>query len=146
MKVVKVEDFCAEDRIGNVVKKFLAENDVKAIEVGKYPLENGALVNVLEYETKESYKFEAHKRFIDVQMLVEGEENIFYAPLSAGEPTVEYNDVKDVQFYSCKEYETLYIQPFEAAILYPEDLHAPNNAVGAPRKNKKLVFKIPVEE
>ena len=44
------------------------------VENGKYPLENGAYAAVSEYETKPmaTAKFEAHKNFIDVQLILSG--------------------------------------------------------------------------
>jgi len=50
---------------------------------GHYKLSASAYVNVDEYETKtvENCKFEAHKKYIDIQMLIEGEEELDIIPV-----------------------------------------------------------------
>ena len=52
------------------------------VENGKYPLEGGAYAVVSEYVTKaiEDAKFEAHKKFIDVQLILSGKEIIGVMP------------------------------------------------------------------
>ncbi len=146
MKVISATQLNEQDRIGRIVKRFLETHDAKTIAVGKHEHIEGSYVNVIEYETKDTPKFEAHIKYIDVQMLVEGEENILCAPLSAGKEIVAYNPIKDVTFYACEAYERVHATPYQAVILYPEDLHAPNMTAGVVSKNKKYVFKIPVEE
>ncbi len=130
--------------LGRAVWEFARDNDIAKLSVGKYPLAEGGYVVVSEYDARSNEKFEAHKKYIDVQMLVEGEEDILCAPLAAGEVTVPYNEEKDVTFYSCnKQITTVHIGAFESVILMPEDLHAPNNCK---THNKKVLFKIPVDK
>ena len=53
-------------------------NKAEGAAVGKYDLENGAYVSVQEYTTKarSEAKYEAHKKFIDIQMILSGKELI----------------------------------------------------------------------
>lgn len=132
--------------IGTIVLEFVKENDVKTIATGRYDLNAGCYVNVDEYETRENYCFEAHQAYVDVQLMVEGEEEIFCAPISHGTETVAFDREKDVAFYNCDNgpYGTVVLKPQMAVVLMPWDMHAPCNSVKQ-RHNRKLVFKIPVE-
>lgn len=129
-----------------VVSDFMGSMDVMHIPAGRYDLENGCYVNVDCYETGENTLFEGHKKFVDVQLLVDGEEEIFCAPLQSGTVTIPYNEEKDCWFFTCSQQSfcTLSLTAGLAAVLEPCDLHAPGN-FKEKRQNRKLVFKIPVE-
>jgi len=64
--------------------EFLKRPDIEATPIGRLELD-GALLFALtqEYETKPIHdgKLEAHKKYIDIQFIVSGEEFIGYAPL-----------------------------------------------------------------
>ena len=53
-----------------------------------------------EYETKpqEEIPFEAHKRYWDLQLVLEGEELLGYAPLAELTETVAYAEKEDIAF------------------------------------------------
>ena len=120
------------------------------VENGKYPLENGAYAVVSEYVTKaiEDAKFEAHKKFIDVQLILSGREIIGVMPterMRLGKCIGEYNPEKDVENYrECGEYEAHVLEAGDFLILYPEDGHMPGVQADGPCAMKKIVLKIPV--
>lgn len=128
-----------------VVSGFMESRDVRKIPTGRYDLADGCYVNVDCYETRENTRFEGHKKFVDVQLLVDGEEEIFCAPLSQGTVEIPYDEEKDCWFFTCEQapFCTLRLTEGLAAVLEPCDLHAPCNSKEK-RQNRKLVFKIPV--
>lgn len=130
--------------IGTVVSDFMNKNDVRTIATGRYDLRDGCYVNVDEYDTRENHTFEAHRDYIDVQLMVDGEEEILYAPLSHGTEVIPYDSQKDIVFYTCDKgsYESVKLQSEMAVVLLPRDMHAPCNLIPK-RHNRKLVFKIP---
>lgn len=113
---------------------------------GRYELGRGCYVNVDEYDTRQNPLFEAHRRYVDVQLMVAGDEEIYCAPMCHGSTVEEYSEVKDVAFYRCDRgpYETVVLKEGTAVVLHPWDLHAPCNRAQV-RRNRKLVFKFPVE-
>lgn len=128
-----------------VVSGFMESRDVRNIPTGRYDLDDGCYVNVDCYETRENRLFEGHKKFVDVQLMVDGEEEILCAPLDSGTVEIPYDDEKDCWFFACKEpVSTLRVTEGLAAVLEPRDLHAPCNGKER-RQNRKLVFKIPVK-
>lgn len=135
------------DPVGfEVVSGFMNSRDVTAVPAGRYDLPMGCYVNVDCYETRENHRYEAHKKYVDIQLMVEGEEEIFCAPLPHGTPVTDYDPEKDVWFFDCDRGPscTVVLKAGMAVVLEPWDLHAPCNWA-TKRQNRKLVFKIPVE-
>ena len=99
------------------------------------------------YETKplEEAKMEGHKRYIDLQYIHKGTEQILVAPTQRMVKEADYNDEKDVYFPQTADYSSIRLSAGLAAILYPEDLHAPGISVDAPSTVQKIVIKVATE-
>ena len=132
--------------IGNKVSGFMEKNDIYKIAAGRYELGDECYVNVDEYVTRSNYNFEAHRDYVDVQVMVDGEETVFVSSLENGVETAPYSKEKDAAFYSCKnsEYEIVNLISGKAIVLFPQDMHAPCNS-SEKKRNRKFVFKIPVK-
>ena len=88
---------------------------------------------------------EAHRRYIDIQYLIEGEELIGIAPLSAMKREVEARPERDIWFYEGKTV-NISIGGGRLAIFFPQDAHAPGIAAAESRPVRKVVVKVAVEE
>ncbi|AIZ78856.1 N-acetylneuraminate anomerase [Actinobacillus equuli] len=123
--------------------------DLVNLPLGWQDLEEGVRMNVMEFETSpaEEKKAEMHRKFIDIQLLISGEEMIEYG---LGEPNLakfdEYRDEDDYQLTDAIEHKNeLVLQPNMFAIFLPYEPHKPGNAVNGQNKLlKKLVVKVPV--
>ena len=122
------------------------EIDVNAIPVGRYEI-NGEKIYAMvqQYNTKPEDQgiWEAHRRYIDLQYVVQGCERIGYANI--GHLTQgEYVESRDfLPLFGEGDPFTLYSGNF--VLLMPEDAHMPGLAVGTPAPVKKIVIKISVE-
>jgi YhcH/YjgK/YiaL family protein len=111
-------------------------------------LENGVFAIVQEYFTKEESVYEAHKKYIDLQYIVSGEEIIYVSDISEVQECVEsYDETKDIAFYqtaqSCRKVK---LEKDTFVILFPNDAHKPCISVcGNPSEVRKVVVKIPVK-
>lgn len=80
--------------------KKLKSLDLVNLELGWQELENGIRMNVMSFETTpaEGKKAELHRKFIDIQLLIDGEEMIEYG---LSQPDLskydEYRDEDDYQ-------------------------------------------------
>lgn len=127
------------------VEKLLKED----VENGRYDLSDGIFVNVMTYETKKRSEalFEAHKKYIDIQIILEGSEIISVEPVEVmhQHKCVEPFGDGDIELYEvnsdCVDY---VLNKGDFLILYPEDGHMPSICVGEPETVKKAVFKVPV--
>ncbi|MEG1641521.1 MAG: YhcH/YjgK/YiaL family protein [Synergistaceae bacterium] len=97
-----------------------------------------------EYETKKSEDvlFEAHRKLWDLQIVLEGEEYVEYAPIEEMQEEIPYDEGKDIAFYVATG-EKIKIKRGNAVMLAPWDGHKPGiNVDEQPQKIKKIVIKI----
>lgn len=117
------------------------------IAVGVYQLSHHVKAIVSEYETKvkNDVGYEAHRKNIDIQYLLKGEERIACLPIEKLKETTPYSEEKDAAFFTAS------IQPQEMtigdgyfAIFFPQDGHMPQLSVSEPMKVKKVVIKVSI--
>jgi YhcH/YjgK/YiaL family protein len=126
--------------------KFLSENDFTAIEPGKFFLKDKLLYAMVnEYSTKsiDQCRLEAHRKYIDIQFMVSGEEQMGYTPLIDQKPLEEYNPEKDVIFYE-DEVSLFTVREGHFAIFFPDDLHQPCIMLNEISPVRKVVVKVAV--
>ena len=124
-------------------------NKADRAAVGKYELEGGAYVSVQEYTTKarSEAKYEAHKKFIDIQLILSGRELIAVTPIEKMKIKDEYNEAKDVMFFQHNDECTDYVlEAGDFLILYPQDVNMPGVCVNERSLVRKIVVKVPVKE
>lgn len=130
------------------VFKFIKENDLKALPLGKQSLGDDVTVNVQEYTTREpgNEQLEGHQKYIDLQYLVEGCELQGYAKLFTAVETVNPYDVKrDIAHFKVPVIEYHVIRPDQFTIFFPDDIHMTNIQYGEKAKVRKVVFKVAVD-
>ena len=124
--------------------KYISETDFSGVEKGKYAID-GDLVyaSVNEYQTKPEAdcKIEAHRKYIDVQFIVSGEETMGYAPLTDQQPSIAYNEEKDCVFFETPVSKLKFVAGM-FAIYYPNDLHQPCISTEKASTVKKVVVKV----
>lgn len=133
--------------LGNVYTalKFLFETDFTKMELGRYELLSDDIFYMVQrYETDPDKTIsEAHKKYIDIQFMVDGEEIIGVAPISCEKTETEAKPENDVWFYECKT-EPLTLIKNSFMVLYPNDLHCPGVAVDSAKACHKVVVKVKV--
>jgi len=129
---------------------YLQEHDFTKMEDGLYPIDGKKIfAKVQRYQTRpiSECRPEAHRKFLDIQYIAEGEELFGWCPIS---PDIEqegiYDEGQDVAFYD-------HLVPDSAivlftgnfVVLYPEDVHRPCGMVDTePKPVTKVVVKIAV--
>jgi YhcH/YjgK/YiaL family protein len=116
---------------------------------GRYEIADGIYANVDEYEPKnyENCKFEAHKKYIDIQMVLSGEENLEYRCADGLKISEEYDEKRDIMFFENPEEKSDYVHltPFKFALIYPHEAHKPQIKTVSSFV-KKVVVKIKVNQ
>lgn len=85
---------------------------------------------------------EAHRRFIDIQLTVSGDEEIGWRPLAeCVNPRGDFDAGRDIGFFADPPLVWLPVPAGYFAVFFPEDAHAPLAGRGALRK---LIAKVPV--
>jgi len=125
--------------------EYLLQTDLQSLPVGRYELDGKNLyVMSQEYTSKlpEQGKWEAHRRYIDIQYIISGTERIGYSHLSRLVQG-DYNPEKDfLALTGVGDFLTLSAGDF--MLLFPEDAHMPGMAVSDPVPVKKVVVKIAI--
>lgn len=115
------------------------------INVGKYIVDDEFYYQVLEYTTKleEECKLESHKKYVDIQFLIEGEEVIKVADTSSLELLSEYSEENDImQWIPPKRMMSITLCPDSHIILYPENAHMGCINLKGNCKVKKIIGKL----
>jgi YhcH/YjgK/YiaL family protein len=130
--------------------KFLESSGGQHLEPGRLVVDGDRVyVEVQQYETiaGEITTFEGHRRYIDIQYVVDGEEIIGWASVDDVQETTPYVDEHDYWLASAEPsaVTSVKLHNGQMAVLYPEDMHAPRRASGAPSTVSKLVVKVAID-
>ena len=115
---------------------------------GRYEIDGDNLfANVMSYETfaAEDLKFEGHEKYIDVQLLLEGEEFLDVSLDKDLEVDTPYSEEGDAALFKAPQnFSTVLLRPGCFVVLYPDDLHQPSRRVRESKPVRKMVVKVRV--
>jgi len=113
---------------------------------GRYRIDGDDVYYMVQhYTTKpvDQTRFESHKKYIDIQALIAGQELLGYSPTAGLEVTVPYDEQKDIMFYHVGTMMAqTRLEPGVFCILFPHDAHLPSCQITCPSEVHKVVFKI----
>lgn len=129
--------------------EYLKSVDLKNLENGKYSIDGEEIfVSVQDYETKSESegKFEAHKKYADVQFIITGREKIGYENIKNCKETTFYDDKNDIVFLENKTPYKTFVNADENTFLIftPQDAHMPCITIKNSTYVKKAVVKIKI--
>jgi len=129
--------------------EFLRRPGLKALPDGKYEIDGDLVFAMVQRYTTAAApepKFEAHRKYADVQFIVYGAEAVGWAPLDRMTVTQAYEDEKDICFGTVQAggWAPVRLEAGQLVVLYPEDAHAPKLAAGEPAPVMKIVVKVRV--
>lgn len=129
------------------VAAFLATVDLAALPEGRTDLEGEALYVLSAPDARPrpmaEALLEAHRTYIDVQVVLQGEETMGWTPLADCVPTAEgFDPSRDIGFFEGAPVNLLTVPAGHLAVFFPEDAHAPLLGAGGPVR--KLIFKVHV--
>lgn len=121
--------------------RFLKETDLAALEPGKIAID-GEKVFATMYDNfldKTAFSYEAHDRYADIQVVVEGAERF---ALGWDAQIGDLKPGKDFRPGTATVYTENTLTAGQFVIYLPGELHAPGNPAGAPARCRKLVVKV----
>jgi len=120
--------------------------DFSGVAAGRHEIDGGNVYALVqEYQTKPPHgRWEAHRKYIDVQFVVSGAERMGWAHLRDLRVSEKYDESKDALFLQ-GEGNLLEMRAGMFAIFWPEDAHMPGLAIGEPGPVKKVVVKVLVK-
>lgn len=127
------------------IADFLRNNDAANIQTGRYDVADGVFVNVCDCHNGDNTKYEAHRKYSDLQCVITGDEIMKRCHISACTDGNEYSFDNDCILFAGAEKETVcHLFAGEFALFEPEDAHCPG-ICGTSPDVRKLIFKIPVK-
>ena len=127
--------------------EWLINNNMAEISCGKHVIDGDAVyASVQEYETKLNAKYEAHRKYIDIQYMISGKELVGVLDIAKCKTCDAYDENSDLEFFETSvkdEFQNL--REGEFLILYPHDAHKPSIADGEKTIVKKVVVKVAID-
>lgn len=127
--------------------EYIEALDKSTLTPGIHEVNDEFYYNYLEYEAKEPTNtiYEAHKNYVDIQYIVEGQEHVDVSFEEYMELDTPYDVEKDIMFYkNPQKCFSRILGAGEYIIVLPHELHKPGQKVGENGNVKKIVGKIRV--
>lgn len=125
--------------------EFLRGADLRALAPGRYPIEGErlfAIVEETEGRTRDEARLECHRKYIDIQLVLEGVDEMGWKPVrDCLEPVADYSARQDIRFFRDAPASWIATPSGAFCIFFPEDAHAPLVGTG---RIRKAVLKIAV--
>jgi YhcH/YjgK/YiaL family protein len=130
--------------------EYLEKTDLTGLPEGKIEIDGDDIYASVTKKRTQPYgaaKFEAHKKYIDIQYAIEGKEDILCWFTQMAKGVIEEYPEKDVYFYDSTG-RPITIGNDRVTILFPTDIHAPGlTHMDNPENEndcKKIVVKVKV--
>ena len=126
--------------------EFLRNTDFEAIPSGKHDIDGDTIFALVqEYQTKPlaECKLESHKKYIDIQYVIRGEEFMGITTKN-NQKILEVNEDKDYTFYEGTT-SSVRVSKGMFTIFFPDDLHQPCVQTESAAEVKKVVIKVLIQ-
>ncbi|MGT2757538.1 YhcH/YjgK/YiaL family protein [Streptococcus ovuberis] len=123
---------------------FLSQEALQNLELGRHTIDGDsvfALIQDNQLNQSESPEFEYHRSYLDLHLLLDGQETIIYG-FGDRQSTKDYDEVQDFGFETCERHLKMTIDSQHFVIFYPGEAHQPNVYAGAGDAVKKCVVKV----
>jgi biofilm protein TabA len=124
---------------------FLRGTDLQSLAPGKHAVQGEEIFAIVEAcagRRREEARLECHRRYIDIQLVLEGVDEMGWKPVvECVQPATDYDAARDIRFFNDVPSSWIAAPPGAFCVFFPEDAHAPLVSTGMIRK---LVMKIAV--
>lgn len=125
---------------------FIDTHDIASMECGRHDIDgDDVFVNVQELDLRDrsQARLELHRKYIDIQLLLRGPEEVFGWSEKKDCLTAEvaFDEAKDIQLFTDCPQCFYTVGEGQFSILFPEDGHAPMLGEG---HVKKCIFKVKI--
>ena len=108
---------------------FLRNTDLQALTPGKHDVSGEqifALVEACQGRARAEAQLECHRRYIDIQLVLEGVDEMGWKPLAeCVDPATEYDAERDIRFFNDAPSSWIATPPGAFCLFFPDDAHAP---------------------
>ncbi len=124
---------------------FLRDTDLNLLTPGIHAVQGEEIFAIVEAcagRTRAEAKLECHRRYIDIQLVLAGIDEMGWKPLAnCVDPATDYNAARDIRFFNDAPASWIATPAGSFCLFFPDDAHAPLVSSGMIRK---MVVKIAV--
>ncbi|MFT3826318.1 MAG: YhcH/YjgK/YiaL family protein [Chitinophagaceae bacterium] len=124
---------------------YILATDFASMAPGNYEVDGDdvfAIVNELTTKPDAECIPESHRKYIDIQLVVQGSERFGYTALLQQTPHTPFKPDNDIAFYAPENIQHVILNAGQCVFFFPEDIHQPELFVDAPAAVKKVIMKI----
>lgn len=128
--------------------EYLKTTDLTTAPSGKTELDGENLfATVAEYfpKKREEVRYESHRKYIDIQYVIKGEEIMGITTHDKVTDDKAYNEEKDIAFYLSEDGNYRHATPSIFLVFFPDDVHRPSISTGDSVLVKKVVIKVKID-
>ncbi|XTZ37906.1 YhcH/YjgK/YiaL family protein [Salmonella enterica] len=120
-----------------------------ATATGKHEIDGSRVFYLVSEDMTQPFverRAEYHARYLDIQIVLKGQEGMTFSTLPAGKPDTDWLTDKDIAFLPQGEQEkTVVLNEGDFVVFYPGEVHKPLCAVQTPAQVRKVVVKMLIE-
>lgn len=114
--------------------------------VGKHDIDGNRVFMLVSEDNTQPLaerRAEYHARYLDIQIVMRGQERMVFSCLPAGKPETDRLAERDIAFLPAGEQEkNVVLEEGDFVVFYPGEVHKPLVAVDQPASVRKVVVKI----
>lgn len=118
--------------------EFLRGTDLSSLSPGRHSVQGEQIFAIVEAcagRTRTEAKLECHRRFIDIQLVLEGVDEMGWKPLAECiDPATDYDESRDIRFFNDAPSSWIATPAKSFCLFFPDDTHAPLVSTGLIRK------------
>jgi YhcH/YjgK/YiaL family protein len=118
--------------------EFLRHTDLNALAAGKHAVQGEDIFVIVEAcagRTRTEAKLECHRRYIDIQLVLEGIDEMGWKPVAeCVNPSTDYDAARDIRFFNDAPSSWVATPAGSFCLFFPDDAHAPLVSAGFIRK------------
>ncbi len=143
----KLENASLYESVNSRVKlalDFLRKNDLSTLELGKYEIQGDEIFARVKQNLTKSFEegvWEAHRKYIDVQYMVEGSETFCFANIEQMHANTAYDSERDYWSFA-GDGDSFVLNEGSFAIFFPQDVHMTSIMIDRPVRIKKVIIKV----
>lgn len=107
---------------------FLDQPGLADLPDGKYEILGDRVYAMVAHESgrkASDAQMEGHRKYIDIQYIISGDESMGWAPREDLANSVDYDEEKDLEFFEGEPESLIRVPPGSFAVFLPSDAHLP---------------------
>jgi biofilm protein TabA len=109
--------------------EFLRGTDLKSLAPGRHSVQDEQIFAIVEAcpgRARAEAKLECHRRYIDIQLVLEGIDEMGWRPVAeCVDPIADYDAARDIRFFNDAPSSWIATPAGSFCLFFPEDAHAP---------------------